>query len=81
MLHTSKHHLQNNKSQRQVKIKRRSKRHFSPLNMAFPHEFTQITGWGVFSPRWGGRKTEKKFLKNFEIFLSPTTFRPGMLER
>ena len=81
MLHTSKHHLQNNISQRQVKIKRRSKRHFSPLNMAFPHEFTQITGWGVFSPRGGGRKTEKNFLKIFEIFLSPTTFRPGMLER
>ena len=81
MLHTSKHPLQNNISQRQVKIKRRSKRHFSPLNMAFPHEFTQITGWGVLSPSKGAGKRKKIFLKNFEIFLSPTTFRPEMLER
>ena len=68
MLHTSKHHLQNNISQQQVKIKRRSKKHFSPLNMAFPHEFTQITGWGVFSPTLGAQITKKKFLKIFEIY-------------
>ena len=32
-------------------------------------------------PFIGGPENEKKFLKNFEIFLSPTTFRPEMLER
>ena len=74
-------HLRNDKSQCQVKIKRRSKRHFSRLNKGFPHAFTCFTGWGVFSPTLRAQITEKNFFENFWTFLSPTTFRPGMLER
>ena len=81
MPHTSKHHIQNVISQRQVKIKRCSKRYFSRQNKGFRHAIPQNTGWGVFSPLGGGGKRKKNFLKNFEIFLSPTTFRPEMLER
>ena len=74
-------HLQNDKRQCQVKIKRRSKRYFSRLNKGFPHAFTCFTGWGVFSPTLRAQITEKFFFENFLTFLSPTTFRPGMLER
>ena len=49
MLHTSKHHLQNNISQRQVKLKRDSIQHFSRLNKGFAHAFTKNTCWGVDS--------------------------------
>ena len=61
-------HLQNDKSQCQVKIKRHSKRHFSCLNKGFPHAFTRFTGWGVLSPTLGAQITEKKILKTFEKF-------------
>ena len=40
VLHTPQSHIQNNITQRQVKIKRRSKRDFSPWNKGFPHAFT-----------------------------------------
>ena len=61
-------HLQNDKSQCQVTIKKRSKRHFSRLNKGFPHAFTCFTGWGVFCPTLGAQITENFFLKIFEIF-------------
>ena len=80
-LSVSNGHLQNVIRQRWAKIKRRFKRHFSHLTKGFPHAFTCFTGWGVFSPTLGAQITEKKFFENFWNFLSPTTFRPGMLER
>ena len=62
-------------------MKSRSKRQFAPQNKAFPHEFTKNPRWGVVPLHWGAGKRKKNFLKNFEFFLSPTSFRPGMLER
>ena len=57
-------HLQNDKSQCQVTIKKRSKRHFSRLNKAF-HMHSLALLVGGLLPHFGGPNNGKIFFENF----------------